>query len=408
MNRPRLSPKMRSAWLLLISLLSCFLFACSAKGGGRAQKDRRFQRLTKRCPRAPQPAEAWLTAVGFGTNRESAQREAKAELSRQISSEIHSQLSVRSREQSSGREGARHEEEVREEITILTRFAHGTLIRPIKRCEICLERTREQSHCLSWVGLKKSEAAEKIRGEVQSASRVLESSLSRLESSPSLPTARQAWRRIMQSYPRWHAAQPQLIVLGGQSEEERALERRLGEAQRAREARLGALRVYLAPFNFSDRASPQESERLLGAQRGGAPSAVHRQLSAQLRAALTELISGVGLQLGREKRCPSARSAALVPEGVWLQPKLSLSCKLGPVGPVCQLAGELSAGLCPAQGRVLTRAAIGGRALTGVHPSRVEVARQRLLERLQSAARPQLRAAILSLLTPLLPMPQLL
>ena len=383
------------------ALLLCALsFACAR---GTEELDlARFQRLTQSCPRSPVPGRDWLVSLGLGEDAAEARREASAELSRKISSELRSVLLVRSQERSSTRAGVEGEEVVREEITLSTSFEHGELIRPIQSCELCLNKPERSPRCLSWVSLQRSAAAETIRAEIRPLQQILEGSLARLAERPSLPTMQQAWRRIGEALPGWRAKLPQLQILGGMSEEEGGLIEELAEARSAREARLAGLRIYLLPLRLEEEGR-REAPRLL---EGGSADGDGGVLEAQLRGALGEAVSRLSLQLGEAARCPAQGAAA--EEGLWVAPTAHIGCELGQVGPVCRLSGELAAGLCTQRGRALTEVSFGGRSFTGVHPARVEIARARLIERLKGPALPPLRSALLALFGPLLPLPQLL
>jgi hypothetical protein len=133
------SPK----WARSIMCILGYLLCISACGGVDHQV------LSTRCKvLKSHPRRSYLLTHAEGRSLREARKRASAELARQLSAEVRSEVSVKG----VGQHGD-STEQVTEHIEISTHFKHAELIKPLPRCEIC-----RGDRCVTTVTLNRDQA----------------------------------------------------------------------------------------------------------------------------------------------------------------------------------------------------------------------------------------------------------
>ena len=313
---------------LLLSLLS--LIGCGSEADRRS--------ALKSCStQQSHPSSDFMVEAGIGPSIEKARERASAELSRRISAELRSLVTVKSQQ----KDGS-VKEEVEEEIEVSARFKHAELIKSIKRCERCSGKI-----CQTSVALSRDEVADRLLKEIEADAQILAQSTQDLTSKAELISFTQAWRVAHAAYQRMTPQLNQLRVIQRTTQPLRDAIKVMGQASKERAKRQRRLWIDLKPLELKPTA----------------PEALGEALSH----ALTTSFKKIGLKRWDQKGCPTSVDQAA--DVLQLTPRGDLNCSLGLVGPQCVLSLSVHVDLCrEGEARELTQAEWSDARIVGVHP----------------------------------------
>ena len=331
------SPKCKWARLMMCTL-GYLLSLLSMSGCGGVD----HQALSARCKLLKShPRRSYLVTRAEGKTLREARRRASAELSRQLSAEVRSEVSVKG----VGQRGD-STEQVTEHIEISTHFKHAELIKPLSRCEVC-----RGARCITAVALNRDQAAKRLMRDLGSDVQTLSVTTQDVNMTSPLLRFTQAWYQANAAYQRMRPLLNQLRVLGRMSRALARSDQMMKRASQEVARRHERLWIAIAPLQLKgDLSMPQ-----------GLAEAVDGQFSRALES--------LKLKRWGQAECPRETSRhqdqtsndvmRVIPQG-------RVHCTLGLIGPQCRLALGIKVELCPHE--QLTQIEWSDLKLVSVHP----------------------------------------
>lgn len=345
---------LRTSLIIVCALLG---IACGADPAPRSKS-------STRCSTSKtHPQSRFLTQEGHGVSIEEARRRASAELSRRLSAEVRSLVTVKS----SQRNGE-VKEEVDEEIEVSARFKHGELLRSISGCETCTG-----DRCQSVIALDRDELTARLLQGNEADIQTLARSAIDLTEETDLLRFTQAWRLAYAAHRRLQPTLNQLRVIGRSTRELEDAQEMMREAAKVRAKRQEQLWIDIKTPRIPD-ANPSTGEGLTHA--------------------FSTALDQIGLKRWDRGGCPEDRGVDVIT----ISPHGALSCRLGLIGPQCELKLGVSVSRClDGVEQDLTEADWSDLRVVGVHPREQRVALDQLAHSLKDL---DLKAAITRTLAP--------
>ncbi len=345
-------PTKHQLFLCLVFISLCVFQAC---GGGQQT----YSELTQACKiQKSHPKATYLTETAQGLTLQEARDKASAELTRQLSAELKSELIVTSQNSSHSGQATQAQDQVQERVELYTHFKHAELIKAVAKCEFC-----QAESCQSTVALHRDQLARRLAKEINADVKRLKTSAQDLHPDSSLLRFTQAWYIAQASSQRIEPILNQLKIIERITEDLITIEALMKDAQKQRAQREENLWI---GFNKLD-ISFKGQERL--------PQAIQEGLMGRFSQALETM----GLKKWTQESCPSHKNGQDV---IMLTPTGTLSCSLGFIGPQCKLQLGIKLNLCH-KGK-LGEDSWSRLKLVGVHPHETQGALDKLLKSIKS------------------------
>ena len=300
-----------------------------------------YQALSARCKHPKShPQRSYIVTHGEGRTLREARQRASAELARQLSAEVRSEVLVKG----VGQNGDTTEQ-VTEHIEVATHFTHGELIKPVAKCEVCLSDL-----CKTTVALSRDQAARRLIRDLGPSVQTLQVTTQDLNMQSSLLRFTQAWYQAQATYLHMKPILNQLRVLGRMSPELARSDQIMKDASQKVALRHERLWIAVAPLHLKSSPVPK-----------GILEAVDGQLSRAL--------SSLKLKRLGQTECPQkvVDNPTDVPIDVMkITPQGYVKCSLGLIGPQCRLVLGVVVELCP--NKELTQVEWSDLKLVSVHP----------------------------------------
>ena len=304
--------KMKYIILLTFVFLSfCLLSAC----GSIAANSSESSTGTNCNVSKTHPDSQYLTETAEAQTIEKARERATAELSRRLSAEIRSEVTVQTKQDDRG-----SIDDVQEKVKVSSYFKHAEIIKQIKKCTLC-----NGSTCQSTVALHRDELAQRLVQSINVDVKRLQEAAKDLQANTPLLRFTQAWYLAQAAHKRISPVLNKLKLIRRITPEIKEAESMMAKATQERAQREERLWVIIKKL---DLVTQQKDSSLIS-------DAIYGRLSKA-----TETL---GLKLWAQTDCPTGDEQKDV---LTLQPKGSLSCNLGLVGPQCRLKVAINISLC--------------------------------------------------------------
>lgn len=282
------------------------------------------------------PDRNYMVEFAEGSTVEEARDRASAALTRRLSAELRSEVSVKTAERSGVQV-----DDVQESVQVSSHFEHAELIKPIKRCESCIGK-----NCASAVFLQRDELAARLIKSISPELKRLTEALKDLKPESHLLRFTQAWYLSQASAKRVEPIIEQLKIIHRSSPELEGAEQGIEHARRERALREERLWIVV------DHPEIDSQETLPESLREG------------LKGRISKGLETLGLKQSTARMCPSEHQDN-TGDFIRIEPKGSLSCTLGLIGPQCRLKLSIRLSLCGAG--ELSEDSWSGLKLIGVH-----------------------------------------
>ena len=310
----RISVSYLRAFIITSTLTSFFLGCGSANTSASLSTE-----FTKCQTQKTHPNRQYLIEQAEGHTISEARIRASTALTRRLSAEIRSEVSVKTVERSGSQV-----DDVQESVRVSSHFEHAELIRPLKRCERCIEDA-----CSSAVYLNRDELAARLLTSISPELKRLNEALKDLKPQSELLRFTQAWYLSQASAKKIEPISEQLKLIERSSAELEAAERGIDQARKERAAREERLWIIVdQPKILSEEELPPT-------------------LSEGLTGSISRALETLGLKQSSEEQCP-VNNTTSDQDYLKLSPRGSLSCTLGLIGPQCQLKLSVNLSLCGA------------------------------------------------------------
>lgn len=357
------------SWVGLGALTSCGARADTVEEGAERCRDAKHG----------YPSDRYLIGTGGGATDEEATGAARAELASQISAQLSSELTISASQAEDGEE----RQQVTQDLRVSSSFVHAELMRPLKACARCSDGA-----CEATVTLDRDEAASRMIKELGPDVERLRSALQDLTLTSSLIAFTPAWHVARGAYERLRPQLNQLEVIGRVPRALADVDASIKRAQEVKASRLQRLSVLVKSLSARS------------ADHAPLPPTQLTPLDAALRERFNAAIEQVGLKPLGQASCPTST----LEEVVVIEPRATLSCALGFVGPQCSLALSVELSLCPSEAdperRSIGAAEWSELKLVGVHPQDEAEAMKRLVT---SITRKELTPQLARSLSPFVP-----
>ena len=352
---PSFEQAFKSSYSRIIYLsISSLYFLASC--GGFSSSITNYEKICQ--PQKSHPQVSYIVQQSQGDTIEEARKRASAELTRQLSAELRSELIVTSQSGQTA-DSSSVSDQVKEKVELFTHFKHAELIKPIAKCEYCLA-----DHCQSSVALKRDELARRLVKEINSDVKRLKASAQDLNPQTSLLRFTQAWYIAQASSQRIEPTLNQLKVIQRITKDLLEIESLMKDAQKQRAQREENLWIGISNFDLRSKGQFKVPNVIQEALKGG----------------FSQALETMGLKYWAQENCPVSDSQQDV---IMMTPSGELHCSLGFIGPQCKLQLGISLSLCH-QGK-LSDDVWNKLKLVGVHPRDTQGALDKLLKSIKEA-----------------------
>lgn len=358
---------------LFFCLVGCgsFFVGCGGSHQNPEDSTRKIKQVKrgKKCRARLKYAKAdYLHIKGEGESIQEAEKRGKVEMSRLISSQLDSSLTI-----SATQSKYVNTEKVSEDIKLSTQFAHAELIHPIKGCSVC--DLKMKNNCQARLVLSRDEAAARLISDLGADARRFSQALSDLKTETPILRFTQAWYEGHGAYQRIKPLLNQLKVIGRVPQHLITADSQMQTAQKVKAERYRRVWVRVDRLMFASGSN-------------------HEELQGAMSHQLNEAVESLGLKVWPKKKCPVRSSGTLSDDILVVSPRGVLTCGLGLIGPQCKLSLTARLSLCPQKN--LGSVDWTGVKLVGVHPQEESMAMLRLVKRLSAQKLTDLLARAIS------------
>ena len=305
------------------------------------------------------PQLNYMVERAQGASIEQARKRASAELTRQLSAELKSELVVTSQSGQDSSNSSLTNDQVHERVELYTHFKHAELINPVTKCESCSHQL-----CQSTVVLDRDELGRRLVKEINADIKRLKTSAQDLSPQSSLLRFTQAWYIAQAASQRIEPSLNQLKVIQRMTKDLLMIESLMKGAQQQRAQREERLWIGMTELNLNFKGQTQ------------VPKAIQEVIKGRFSQALETM----GLKYWTKENCPASDSGQDV---IMMTPSGEIQCSLGFIGPQCKLQLGISLSLC-SQGK-LSEDVWSKLKLIGVHPHDTQGALDKLLKSIKTS-----------------------
>jgi hypothetical protein len=296
-----------------IAIITVSLLAC---GGGGSQHSVLNQSSIQHCPTTrSHPDSDYLIEHSEGASLEAARAQATTELTRRLSAELRSEVTVIS--STNSKSGG---DQVQERVEVSSHFRHAELIKPIGQCEQCSGQV-----CSSAVALNRDEIAHRLLKEVNVDIKRLKESAKDLKAGSPLLRFTQAWYTAQAASQRIEPTLNQLKLIQRITPELQQIELLMNQAHQERAAREERLWIGVNPsvIDFNEQ--------------------MPKLLEEGIQGRFGKAFETLGLKRWPESTCPTQEQTKDV---LMITPVGQMRCSLGFLGPECRLKLGIKVDLC--------------------------------------------------------------